>query len=222
MDQRTHPTRDGGAVHLPIRVILREIVVGVPGVPGAPLPERLWLRRRLPWRGRRRAPGRSRRGRRGAERAPVRPPLGRAHRLSLRGRGRRRSEAAVGGRDDGAEAPHRRDVDPAGAHGGGGGGGGRGEDGGASGSGAAWGRRIRVPGEEERGGHDQRARPAVEAEATPEAGGQEHHQPRRRGSRARYLMQRLRSLCFWSGGGGGGRTARGFGRDLARRGLKRV
>jgi len=58
---------------------------------------------------------------------------------------------------------------------------------GVSGAGA----RIRVSGEEERGGHGQRAGPAEEADATPEDGGQEHHhhQRRRRDSRLTCLMQ---------------------------------
>lgn len=58
---------------------------------------------------------------------------------------------------------------------------------GVSGAGA----RIRVSGEEERGGHGQRAGPAEVADATPEDGGQQHHHQRcrRRDSRLTCLMQ---------------------------------
>uniref|UniRef100_A0A0A9DB23 Uncharacterized protein n=1 Tax=Arundo donax TaxID=35708 RepID=A0A0A9DB23_ARUDO len=152
----------------------------------------LWLGR--PRGERRLAPPRLRR-RGWAERAPVHPPLRRPHRLLLGlGRGRRRRrEAPVGGRNDGAEPPHRRHVDPAGAHGGGGGrrgelGTSRARDG------------IRVPGEEERGGHDQGAGPVEGADATPQDGGQEHHHPFRRGGRLTCLMQ---TPCCSARGGGG-------------------
>lgn len=49
---------------------------------------------------------------------------------------------------------------------------------------------VRVSGEEERRGHDQGPGPAERAEATPKDGGcQEHHHPRRPGSRLAYLIK---------------------------------
>jgi len=168
-------------VHLPIRVILGEIIVSVAGIPSALLPEMLGLG--WPRQGRYIAPMWLRR-RRGAERTLVHRPLQRPRRLlGLRRGGRRWREAPVGGSDNRAEPPHRRHVDSAGAHGGGPGV--RWEVGVSRARG-----RIRVPGEEERGGHGQGAEPAKVADATPQDGGQEHHyQRRRRDIRLTCLMQ---------------------------------
>jgi hypothetical protein len=177
-----HLARNRRAVHIWIRVIFREIVVRVARVPSALLPK--MLRRGRPWGEGRLAPPLLRR-RRGAARELVHPPLRCSRRLlSLR---RRRREAPVGGRDDGAQPPHRRHVDPAGAHGGRGGGEGRGAVRARAG--------VRVPGEEERGGHDQLAGPTEEAEATPQDGGLEHHHPFRRGGRLTRLMQPTAAPC---------------------------
>lgn len=69
------------------------------------------------------------------------------------------------------------------------------------------GARIRVSGEEERGGHGQGAGVAEVADATPQDGGQEHHHQRRRSdSRLTRLMQSPSASAALRAAGAAGST----------------